>query len=1376
MGVNNSQITSITGETTLSVNVTNPIFSFSPYYSQNTECYDISYEILIEVKSGISIKDQSNNGTKLSLIRKLQTNNKYLYKLSLSSIPFGNYYGQLNFTTDDYKNHTYILKVECNEYNIDNLKISIETNPYYINSGYFYYILSISGIEPGFPGGINIAEYFGFISNSLDPEFNYILQISPYFIQNLTQDIDITLLFGNNKKFSLKVKSYYANFNKQDLATGHEDKFFPSDILSTGINFTAFSYNCYPIFHSVVNTNIIRPYQLVQDISGSWFTVPIKGKKGNMTYVGVVYDKFINGNGSSIDYFNFSTNIQNQNIPKIGPTPIVKGFPSTNSITLFIVSINNTYPYQFSDFSYEYSNKIVRGWPYGFHSGNNNNYTNKISLIHIPEYSTSLNYYFGINNDVEEIKDEISKPITSTPPKLVSYGFTKVSSQNYLLRLEIESISGVQNIYTFGMDSPSIDSLVSGTINNGIFEIVVDFLEFNMIGIKDLMGSSTIVKKGDVISLEPLVTLQLPPEIDYKLINFQNNLWFLKNNISLEEDSYNIVYINSSDTPHDKPISFYLNDIISYPFEREDMGNLVAIKYPFIYNTSSGLFECKFIVPKNNMFGTIQYMVRYDNEYGFYSNELIPQLYVNDDTVLDNQGPIFSSFEKIRNGLVISTAKTETIGWNFNITDDLNGFESGYIKVMGSVDSSTYHFNFTMDDIIIGDKFNFQYQILINITQPCITQEYRIVKVLLFDTNKIASRFDLYPAYVKPASILNPFFNFLDQGLNITILSFTCSNLQTTANLKPKLLSFTVSTTTTTIPTGGIPTIDVGATNRSISFEFSIDSASTIKLDQLPIIYITSLFSGLVECFSKIVSNDANNVFYRCSTEIPLGFGFPNSLIFSLYGIVNNGGYFYGYSNDDIQDVQSANYYVNTALSLSEPVIKSTERYFSDDDNGELVIFGRGFSKVDKVDFIYSDSNLQPNSATSLSIYGSSVIKVGRIQKTKYPFHIKISTSDNFKSNLFTVKPIYFDSSIPPKSSPTIPTISPIPTNAPQKCQGNPECGGKNQGYCSSTTGCICYPPWIGTTCSSQIIIVPQPSINKTSPQVEIPTKVENNGQSSTETNNKESQKMIFKSLISLVSLRELDFNNKEVNNYIFDQWIYTPINQFKNQYFTTISNTNITATLEWFNQSTFIQFANQNLTMNPSSIKYTIEISKYQFSRSLNQLQLVMAASLTSNSNDICSLNQFGNTSTGDDSNYLKIQIENHSLYGRFIKRAIIDNTVKSISNVLLDSSLNIIDSSTSSLQSYIGITIPFYSDSIIVDPDFSVLIDSKSASDQDNSICTNKKSGLTTAQLAGIIIGSIAFAAMIVIITIYIFVKRNNQKKFRAAINKKMIEMKGL
>ncbi|KAM9995224.1 hypothetical protein ACTFIY_001419 [Dictyostelium cf. discoideum] len=1363
--VNNSQLTPITPETTLFASAINLVFSRTPPSSDSRYCDRNSYHIQIEAKSGVSITSASTNNTNFNLNQKFQTNDKYLYNLvSYVYIEYGIHYQQLTFTTNDNSNHTYQFMTTCSDLNIDDLIIIGTTKPFYMVSSYYYY-LKISGIKPYFPAQIS-SDYDSNLNilYSGDPIYNYVIQISLDPLQNLSQDIKFNLKFSNNRLVPISIGSYFSQFNEQDLATSHIDTFYPPNILSPGLNFTQFSYFCGPVFKSILNTNIMRPYQLVRTNSGEKYTLPLKGKKGNMTFIGFVVNgnsTFINGDRFSIKTSSETTNIQDVLLPKIYPTTNNYGTLYINPIPVYAVTINMTEPYQFTDFIYSYFDGIVSGWPYGFYSGNNNNYTNKVSFVQLLEYSESANYGFGMAPDGGDFSVQMP-PLTLDQsfsyPKLLSYQFTRVSSQKYILSLTIESVNGIRNFLATEQLYVGIETLVSGTIYNGTFELITAFHGLKYIVMFDLHGYSAIYNPGDILSIDPLVIFQLPPEISFKLniSNFQNNnLRFLKNNLSLEEDSYNIVYVNSSDIPKDKPLSFILLDIISLPIER-DMTDIANMLYrnPLIYNASTGIFECKFIVPKNNMFGNIQYMIEFAPELGFYSSDMVNELFV-ENTVLDFQGPIFSSFEKIGNGLVIST--TGTIGWKFNITDDLNGFESGYIKVIGSIDSSTYHFNFTIDDVI-GDKFNCQYQILINITQPCISQEYRIIKVILLDTNKIASRFNLYTHSLTTASIINPFINFLEEGIDITILPFTCSTLQVIENIKPTLLSFTTSATT----------IDVGATNRTISFDFSFDSgAPTIKLDQLPIVYITSLFKGLVECKSKLVSNNITNVSYSCSTELPLGFGFPNALIFSVYGIVNNGGYYYGYSSDDIQIVPLSNYYINTTFTINQPVIKSTDRYYSD-DNGELVIYGRSFSKVIRVDFSYSDSSLTPNSASLMLIYGSSAIRVGGIKNTKNPFYIKGLTTDGFISNEFIVNPVYFNSTIIPTPTP-IPTITPIPTNPPQKCLGNPECGGKNQGYCSST-GCICYSPWIGTTCTSQIIIVPQPSINTTKPDVEIPT--DGNGQSS-ETNSEESQKMIFKSLISLVSLRELDFNNKEVNNYKFDQWIYTPISQFKNQYFTTISNTNITATLEWFNQSTLIQFANQNLTMNPSSIKYTIEITKYQFKSSLNQLQLVMEASLTTNSNDICSLNQFGNTSTGDDSNYLKIQIENHSLYGRFIKRAIIDNNVKSISNVLLDSSLNVIDGSSSSLQSFIGITIPYYSNSIIVDPDFSVLIDSKSASDEDNSVCTKNNSGLTTAQLAGIIVGSIAFAAVIIIGVIYIIIKKNKQKKFVDSVNKKMAEM---
>ncbi|KAN0032848.1 hypothetical protein ACTFIV_006780 [Dictyostelium citrinum] len=299
-----------------------------------------------------------------------------------------------------------------------------------------------------------------------------------------------------------------------------------------------------------------------------------------------------------------------------------------------------------------------------------------------------------------------------------------------------------------------------------------------------------------------------------------------------------------------------------------------------------------------------------------------------------------------------------------------------------------------------------------------------------------------------------------------------------------------------------------------------------------------------------------------------------------------------------------------------------------------------------------------------------------------------------------------------------IPTVSPIPTNPPQKCQGNPECGGVNQGTCKNG-GCICYLPFIGLTCTSQIIIVPPPTINNTNPSTEITIP------STTDSENGNNENIIFKSLISLVSLRELNFEGKEIQIFNFEKWIYTPLDT------TTTTITNITTTLEWFNNSEIIEFANQKLEMNPSSVKYTIEISKYPFQSTLNTLQLVMSAQLskTNNIDDTCSSKEFGNTTNGDDSNFLKIQV---------------DSTVRSIENVQLDQSMNPISKSYSA-QSYIA------------------------SSNSENSICSNNSSSLSGGQISGIVIGGVAFLAVIATCTIYSFHKKKEGRALKNSFNMK-------
>ncbi|KAN0040610.1 hypothetical protein ACTA71_008948 [Dictyostelium dimigraforme] len=330
----------------------------------------------------------------------------------------------------------------------------------------------------------------------------------------------------------------------------------------------------------------------------------------------------------------------------------------------------------------------------------------------------------------------------------------------------------------------------------------------------------------------------------------------------------------------------------------------------------------------------------------------------------------------------------------------------------------------------------------------------------------------------------------------------------------------------------------------------------------------------------------------------------------------------------------------------------------------------------------------------------------------------------------------------------------PITPNPPKQCIDN--CGGPDQGLCLSS-GCSCISPWIGNDCKSKIVFIPQPSTNYSDPSTSIPLF------DTTNNTNNQIENRLFITLISIVKLRELDFNSNEINSFTFKEWEYYKINNETSQYKTNFINlgltTNITITLQWFNNDSTIEFGNQIINMNPSTIKYTVEISEYKFSSKLNQLQLIMKASISVNKTDeICSDKDFGETSNGDNSNYLKIQVDNHSLYGRFIKRALIDSIPRSIDNVQLDSSMKIIDSASLS-QSYIGISVPYFKRNIVLDPDFSLLVGSSPSSD--NSICSfNNSNNFSNTKIAAIVIGGFVGIASISTIVIYGYYKTKHDR----------------
>eukprot|EP01133_Synstelium_polycarpum_P007639 gene7639-8936_t len=255
---------------------------------------------------------------------------------------------------------------------------------------------------------------------------------------------------------------------------------------------------------------------------------------------------------------------------------------------------------------------------------------------------------------------------------------------------------------------------------------------------------------------------------------------------------------------------------------------------------------------------------------------------------------------------------------------------------------------------------------------------------------------------------------------------------------------------------------------------------------------------------------------------------------------------------------------------------------------------------------------------------------------------------------------------------------------------------------------------------------------------------------------------------ISVYALRETDSNDNLVMEYLLTEKWKSNITVLENgnvmyNYIsvinTTMTLTTVTVYIEWFKNSAPVSFAGETWTMDPSSVKYSVSLTSYNFASSLNTLKLVLATNLTTTDTGACSVKSAG-TIEASRYDWLSLKVNEYSLFGRFIKRAIIDGRVVSITNTIESATTDNTFAHSQSLNSFININLPYYISTVDMDPDFKVLIDT----DPDLDACGGSSSrSMSSAKLAGIIVGSIAFVvvAAIVIIRVRIVSLRHRKEK---------------
>ncbi|KAF2075842.1 hypothetical protein CYY_002828 [Polysphondylium violaceum] len=1022
--------------------------------------------------------------------------------------------------------------------------------------------------------------------------------------------------------------------------------------------------------------------------------------------------------------------------------------------------------------NYQYSSPVTSDGvtfnlyhPFGYTNGDSNSYLAKFDVFVSRNIDHQIS--FTTTNTAFYVTPAPLDTVDSTPPKIVSIDYYLLpNTSTIVLTVHItDDISGFfAMIDAYSVVMGDYTNLVKGNLNDGIFEMIQEAPSelsqyYNAIKICDWALNCQSVDVIEVFNVNLA-------KLDLEFLNFNEiiSIKFEKNDIDTTNQSVEnkmMLYTTFGDRPHITLISF------------DKPGPFIPGQYRKFYGHWDDILNCyvyPFTIPKNRFTGTYIYSLNLDQSPTFSSH--LSTIFGPDAEIrvtsenADMMGPEVTSVTKNPSTLTVNDGQDSSFEMEFRIKDSVNGLKMAHFSIMSELDLHRYNFTFYPSDAVDGDKYDGLYKFSVPVNGKCRSQKFHVQRVYLEDeagVQSIYQRFETLDDY-------NPFIKIID-SLNYEI--YTQVNcLAAQESDPPALIEFSFTPTTVDPHYSGTLLNDNDA--RVVVFNFKTSDDSGILLSALPVVYLQSQNlapNTILRVDANLISSTDKTATYNCSIEIPYGFGFPHGIRVSLYGIIDNQSNFRGYSLSEMPfpNIISVPTTRNPAISL----LSSTGEI----STGVLTVFGRNFEQNDKL--LIQDTRLNKLYVIEPTLLGDLLSfkkfeNIPKINREYVLITIQRSTGvDTFEySNSLK---LYVGGTDPSSSGSSSESSNgnsnseETPTNPPQKCIS--ECSGN--GVCTPN-GCICKSPWVGRDCSSQVIII-EPTINSTSPSTNItlpPT-----------------SEKIYYAIISIVGMSELDPSGEVVNDYRFNRWIFTKNTNSKYQQFTNEtwkyeasitspldqSITNVTVFIDYFNSPTAVNitFAGQVLTMNPYTLKYSVNVTSYSFAKSQNSLQLVLSASLENQEKNECSsLEKYD--AVESNSEFIKLQVNDHSLYGRFIKRGIVDGRTLSISNTIVENKIYQSSSTQSKSQAYIGINLPYFRNLVQIDPDFSVLIDNKPANPSSmNSICQEKKSKLTGGQIAGIAVGSFAFASVIAVCIGYYIYKKKQSKKLMASIESRLKEV---
>eukprot|EP01132_Coremiostelium_polycephalum_P001170 gene1170-1481_t len=702
----------------------------------------------------------------------------------------------------------------------------------------------------------------------------------------------------------------------------------------------------------------------------------------------------------------------------------------------------------------------------------------------------------------------------------------------------------------------------------------------------------------------------------------------------------------------------------------------------------------------------------------------------------DQMSPLVTDIVAINGTNVFISNSLNTIGWDITIEDSYNGFLFGRIVVSSEYNMEVLNLTFTSYERSSGDLYKGVYRFTTTLNpSSCRSQTFYISQLLLMDKGG-------YTSSLNGESMINSMIKVMSSSdLQITA---NCNSTVQPDQTYPYLEQFNIQN----------PSLSTDQ-NYQISFTTN-DDDSGISVNHIPLVYLTGIGGQMLVV--DHCTKDLNGFSYQCLIPKEQIYQFhQDEIMVSIYGIYDNYLNVRGYSSRELAFYGFQNI-ISSTIKRPPLLERASPCEYS---GGMITIYGRGLASNPVNNFFYGVFNetLKRIPVTPVS----STVLLAYVPPSIDRFSLYTMVQENGQtpqySNTLDIIPV----------APTI--IEPPPfTNNP--CS-NISCGISEQGTCVNGV-CNCNYPWTGPNCQDQIVIeVTPPIIDPKRPDIII------------EYSNKTTR---ISSIISILSLREISIQGEIINQFNFTDWTYqntTNRQDFFSEYLYTTNFTHksvvtqVKVWIQFFPIQKNVSFAGKSFQMDSGATKYKISLSSYSFTNSLSKLQLVMSTKVENlNDQESCTMTEIGDVDPLFQ--YIKLKINNNSVYGKFMKLAVVDDQVVVISNQLLDESSSSISKEDQGHkgEAIVGINIVNYRESVLLDPDFRLvlLFDDKNnhIKNNTNSICSssspkNKTNSITTTRLAGIIVGGAVFAATLTVIVSYVVIKKR-----KINIERKQLELK--